>query len=456
MKQKTMINDLTRGPLTRQILLYAAPLALANLLQTLYNLVDLAVVGRVVGSEGLSAVSISGQITFLLYALGIGLGSGCQIFISQQVGSGDTEGVRRTIGTSLSFTVILAVVVTALGLIFKNPVLRLLNTPDEAWTDATEYMFWCCLGIPFTYGYGTLCSVLRGMGDSTRPMYIIAAAAITNMILDLILVWGLGMRAKGAAIATSLAQLVSFLFALIYLYKHRETFGFDFKRESFRIHTRTLKVVVSLAAPLAFMQVAINISMMFVNAWVNVYGVVASAVGGVGSKLNSVCSIVTNSMQTAEATITGQNIAARNTDRVKKSLFVSTGICMIYWAVLSALCLLFPRAVFGIFSSDEAVLAMAGDYMKILIWMYLTFALMAPVLGLISGVGNVRLNFVIALIDGVAARIGLSLLLAGPAGLGLYGYWWGNALAGFVSVIFGWIYFATGRWKTRQLLTANV
>ncbi|MCD8117820.1 MAG: MATE family efflux transporter [Oscillospiraceae bacterium] len=456
MKQKTMINDLTQGPLAKQIFLYAAPLALANLLQTLYNLVDLAVVGQVVGSEGLSAVSIAGQITFLLYALGIGLGSGCQILISQQVGSGDTQGVRRTIGTSLSFTVILAVIVTALGLIFKNPVLRLLNTPSEAWTDATEYMFWCCLGIPFTYGYGTLCAVLRGMGDSTRPMYIIAAAAVTNMILDLVLVWGLGMRAKGAGIATSIAQLASFLFALIYLYKHRETFGFDFKRESFRIHKRTLRVVISLAAPLAFMQIAINISMMFVNAWVNVYGVVASAVSGVGNKLYSLCNIITNSMQTAEATVTGQNIAARKPERVKKSLFVSTGICLAYWVILSALCLLFPQTVFGIFSSDEAVLAMAPDYMFILTWMYLSFALMAPVLGLISGVGNVKLNFVIALADGVVARIGLSLLLAIPMGMGLYGYWWGSALAGFVSVICGWIYFATGRWKNRQLLTAAI
>lgn len=448
----SMINDMTRGPLTRQILLYSAPLVLANILQTLYNLVDMAIVGQVVGRVGLSAVSIAGQITFMLYALGIGLGSGTQILISQQVGAGNLDGVRRTTGTSLSTTVILAVLVTALGLIFKNPLLRALNTPSEAWVDATEYMFWCVLGVPFTYGYGSLCSVLRGMGDSRRPMYIIGIAALTNIALDLILVWGLGMRAKGAAIATSLAQLVSFVFALVYLYRRRDSFGFDFKRESFRIDRPILRTIAGLSAPLAFMSIAINISMMFVNAWVNAYGVVASAVSGVGSKLYSLANIVTQSMQTAEATVTGQNIAARNIDRVKRSMLITTGICLAYWLALSALCLLFPRGVFGLFTADADVLAMAPGYMPILVVMFLSFATMSPALGLINGVGHVRLNFIIALADGVVARIGLSLLLADVLGMGLYGYWWGNALAGFVSTLWGFAYYLSGRWKTRQLL----
>ena len=447
-----MINDMTTGPLGRQILLYSLPLMLANLLQTLYNLVDLAVVGQITDSACVSAVSVAGQITFLLYALGMGLGNGTQILISQQVGAGDRDGLKKTIGTSLTATVILAAVVTVLGLCFKNPLLSLLNTPSEAVKDAREYMFWCCLGIPFTYGYGSLCAVLRGMGDSKRPMYIIAIAAVTNMVLDLLFVWGFGMRAKGAAIATSIAQLMSFLFALVYLVRRKESFGFDFRRESFRVDSRTLSTVVSLSAPLAFMSIAITVSMMFINAWVNVYGVIASAVGGIGSKLYSLANVVTQAMQTAEATFTGQNIAARRIDRVKRSMLVTTGICMGYWLILSLICGLFPRGVFGIFTNDPEVLAMAPHYMTIMIVMYLSFATMAPGLGLVSGVGNVRFNFFISILDGVIARIGLGLLLSGPMGLGLYGYWWGSALAGFVSTIGTWIYFFSGRWESRQLL----
>lgn len=449
---RTMINDMTRGPLAKQIMFYSVPLVFANLLQTLYSLVDLAIVGQVVGSVGLSAVSIAGQITFMLYALGMGLGSGTQIYISQQVGAENAEGIRRTTGTVLTATVILAAFVTVVGLLFKDIGLRILNTPDEAWTDATEYLFWCILGVPFTYGYESLCAVLRGMGDSKRPMYIISIAAVTNIILDLVLVWGLGMRAKGAAIATSLAQLVSFLFALTYLYRHRDSFGFDFRRESFRIHGPTLNTVVSLSVPLAFMSIALNISMMFVNAWVNTYGVIASAVSGIGTKLYSVASIITQSMQTAEATVTGQNIAARKLDRVRQSMRITTVICLAYWAVLTAICLLFPKGVFSLFTADVNVLAMAPDYMLPLVFMFLSFATMSPPLGLINGIGFSRLNLVISLADGVLARIGLSLLLANVFSMGLYGYWWGSSLAGFVSSIAAFAYYFSGRWQTRKVL----
>ena len=449
---RTMINDMTRGPLAKQILFYSAPLVMANILQTLYNLVDLAIVGQVVGSEGVSGVSIAGQITLLLYALGIGFSSGGQSLISQQVGSGDMQGVRRTIGTSLTAHTVLAVVVTILGLVFTAPLLRLLNTPAEAWQDAVDYMFWCCLGIPFIYGYGGLCAILRGMGDSKRPMYIIAISAIANVILDLILVVGLGMRAKGAAIATTVSQVISFLFALVYLYKHKESFGFDFKKESFRMDRRILKVIISLAAPLAFMQIAITVSMMFVNAWVNVYGVVASAVTGIGSKLYSVASVITNAMQTTEATFAGQNIAAKKHDRLKRSMLHSTIFNLFYWFLLAAICALFPEGVFRIFTADADVLAMAPEYMPVFIVMSLAFSLMSPALGFITGIGNAKLNFIIAVADGVVARIGLGLLLANTLGMGLHGYWWGNALATYISVIASWIYYFSGSWKNRQLL----
>ena len=452
MQSDTMVHDLTRGPLTKQIILYSAPLVLANLLQTLYNLVDLAIVGQVVGSVGVSAVSIAGQITFLLYALGIGLGSGTQILISQQVGSGSLDKVKRTIGTSLTATLVLAAAVLALGLMFMHPLLKLLQTPDEAMTDAIQYMFWCCLGIPFTYGYGSLCAVLRGMGDSKRPMYIIAIAAVTNVVLDLWLVWGLGMRAKGAAIATSCAQLLSFLFALVYLYRHRDTFGFDFKLKSFRVDRHILSTICSLSAPLAFMTISINISMMFVNAWVNAYGVVASAVSGIGTKLYGVANIITSAMQTAEATVTGQNIAAKKLDRVRSSMLISFLICMVYWVLLSAICLLFPKAIFGLFDQDPEVLDLAGYYMWVQVVMFLSFCTMTIPIGFINGIGNVKLNFVIAIADGVVARIGLSLLLARVFGMGLYGYWWASSLAGFVSTIWGWLYYFFGNWKDRRLL----
>ena len=451
-ERNTLINNLTEGPLTRQLLMFSLPLILGNLLHTLYNLVDMAIVGQFVGSVGLSAVAVSGQITMLLYCLGIGLASGSQILVAQQVGADDREGVRTTIGTSFTFTILLAIVVTSLGLIFHVPLLRALNTPKEAWTDAVEYMFWCCLGVPFTYLNGGLSSLLRGMGDSKHPTWFVAAAATANIILDLVFVAGLGMRAKGAAIATAIAQLIGAAACIVYLYRNREKLGFDFRWESFRMNRRILSTMLRLAAPLAFQTVAINISMLFVNGWVNVYGVIVSAVNGVGTKLYSLATVVTHAMQSAVATFTGQNIAARRQERVVQTLKASTMCTLIFWLAATMMCLFLPKVIFGLFTQDPDVLDIAPAYMRIQIVMYLTFALMSPPIGFINGIGFVSLNMIIAISDGVIARIGLSLLLAkviqGPEA-----YWWASALAGLVSVICGWLYYKFGRWRTRRLLT---
>lgn len=452
-KEKTLINDLSEGPLTKQLLLFSVPLVLGNMLHTLYNLVDMAIVGQFVGSEGLSAVATAGQLTMLLYCLGIGLGSGGQILVAQQVGAKDRDGVRTTIGTSFTFTILLALAVTALGLVFHQPILRLLNTPAEAWTDAVEYMFWCCLGIPFTYLSGGLSALLRGMGDSKHPTYFVAAAAGANIVLDLLFVAVFHMRAKGAAMATSIAQFIGAAACIGYLYVHRDELGFDFKRESFRMNGRTLGTILRLAAPIAVQTIAINTSMLFVNAWINAYGVVVSAANGVGSKLHSIANVITNAMQSAVATFTGQNVAARRHERVRRVMGVSALCCLAFWVILVLCCLFLPRAIFGLFTAEEAVLDMAPGYMRVQIVMYLGFAAMSTPLGFINGVGHVNLNLIIALADGIVARIGLCLLLSSVLTIGPYAYWWANALAGFVSVIWAWAYYFSGRWKSRKLLT---
>lgn len=448
--RKSLINNLTEGPLTRQLILFSLPLVLGNLLHTLYNLVDMAVVGQFVGSAGLSAVSTAGQITMLLYSLGIGLGCGGQILIAQQVGARDKKGIRVTFGTCFTFTILIALVVTALGIAFNKPMLRLMNTPEEAWTDAVEYMFWCCLGVPFTYLNGGLSALLRGMGDAKHPTWFVAAAAAANVVLDLLLVAVLDMRAAGAAIATSISQLLGCACCIAYLYKNREQLGFDFRRESFRMNPQTLRTILKLSAPLALQVIFINVSMIFINAWINTYGVVASAVNGIGSKLYSFVTIVTNATETAVATFAGQNLAAGNQARVRRCMGVSQLCCLVFAALMALISLTLPREVFSLFTRETAVLDMAPDYMRIQIVMYFSFALMSTPIGFINGLGHVNLNLLIALVDGVVARVGLSLLLAGP--LGLHGYWWGSALAGYVSVVWGWLYYFSGRWKTRKLL----
>jgi putative MATE family efflux protein len=449
--KKTMIRDLTQGNLTSLMIRFSLPFMAANLMNMLYTLVDLAIVGKFVGSIGLSAVSVAGQITMICYAVGSGYGNGSQIYIAQLVGAGRKKELNETIGTVLTFCGLISLVICTLGITLARPLLTLLNTPDEAMSSAIVYLRVCCCGFPFTYIFATFSDMLRGMGDSKRPFVIISVSAVMNIILDFLFIAGFNWGAFGAAFATVLSQVFSCVFAMIYLYRRRESFGFDFKRSSFRIVGERLKIVTKLGAPLIVMTMAINISMMIVTAYVNAYGVTATAVAGVGGKLYSVMNVVTSAVQAATASMVGQNLAAGKQDRATKTVYIGWAICLGFFAIVAACCLLIPRQIFGIFSSDPDVLELAVDYLRIAVWMFLAFALMAPTLGLINGVGFTSLNLVVALLDGVAARIGFSLLFGITLGYGLRGFWIGSALAGYVSVILSAIYFFSMKWKKRKL-----
>lgn len=451
--EKTMIKDLTTGSVGKELLRFSFPFMLSNALQTVYNLVDMVVVGQFVGSTGLSAVSIGGQIVWLLCCIAIGYASGGQIFISQLVGAGDHQGVKRTIGTLFSAIVIFSLLFTAVGIIFHNPLLTLLNTPEEAFSQARDYVVICSAGMFFVYGYNTVSAVLRGMGDSTRPFIFIAISATLNVILDLIFVGPLGMETAGAALATILAQAVSFVISIIYLYIRRESFGFDFKLKSFAIDGRTFKSLSYLGLPLTVQATAINVSMLYVTAGVNSYGLTYSSVFGIGSKLHNIMFIITNSISTASATMFGQNLGAGKYDRVKQVFWFGNLYCMVFFAVVAVVCLLFPTPIFQMFTQDAEVLSLAPPYMISLVVMYFGFATMTAGIALINGIGNGSLSLITALLDGVIVRIGLCMILAGPCGMGVWGYFWGNALAGFVSTIIGDFYYLSGLWKKRKLMT---
>lgn len=452
MQKDNMITDLTQGNLKRQIITFAVPFMLANALQTLYTLVDLIIVGQFVGSVGLSAISISGQITVLIMTVGNGLSNGAQIYISQLVGQKDSEGVSKTIGSTLTTVLLTGIIIGLAGIALAKPILTIINTPEESFKQATEYFMICCIGTVFVFGYNAVCSVLRGMGESKKPMLFIAVASVTNIVLDLLFVAVFKMESAGAAWATIISQAVSFIFALTFLYRRKEAFGFDFKMKSFAIDMKKFKVIIKLGIPLAAMQIFINISMIFCNSYINAYGVAASAVAGVGNKLYSLMGVVTGSFIATVATFVGQNMGAGNYDRIKKTVWYSWGFCTAFFVIVAFFALVFPTQIFRLFTSDAEVLEMAPRYLRISVWLYLSFAWMGPTLGLINGVGFTTLNLIIGILDSVVARIFLSLYLGITLNMGLWGFFWGSALAGFVSVILGAIYFWSGKWKSRSVL----
>ncbi len=438
----------------RQLVLFSLPLMAAYALQAVYNIVDMIVVGQFVGSAGLSAVGIGGQIQNLLMFIGMGFASAAQVMISQQVGSGDYEGIRKTIGTALTLLTVLAVICGGLCMIFCKQLLQLVNTPAESFSEAYAYCMICSAGAFFVYGYNGVCSILRGMGESKLPMYFISIAAVINIVLDLLFVAVFHMGAGGAALATIIAQGISFLLSLITLYRRRESFHFDFRLSSLRPDLLCCKGILKMGLPLSLQSIMISVSMIFVNANINAAGVVASAVDGVGNKLNTVAFSFFNGLTIATATMIGQCFGARKHDRLKKVYWYATAIAMGFFVVFSIACLCAPEAVFRMFTEDPDVIAYAPSYMQIAVVFFLSNATMIAPYALLEGSGAAGLNLFIGILDGVVARLGLGALLGSL--IGVHGYWLGSALAGFVTTLGGSIYYFSGKWKTKKLLMESV
>ena len=416
-KRKTLIKDLTEGSVPRELMLFALPLALSGVLQAVYNMVDMVVVGRCLESAGVSAVSIGGDLMMVLTFVAMGFSNAAQVIISQYVGANHPEKVSKMIGTLFTFLGGCAIAMTVIFLLLRNSILVWVKTPAESWDYTMDYVVTCMIGLVFIYGYNLVSAILRGMGDSRHPFLFIAIASVLNAILDVVFVVSWDMEVFGAALATVIGQAVSFLCALMILYRRRAEFLFDFRPKSFRITRDTLLPLISLGIPMSIQSAAVSISRVYVNSWVNSYGVIASAVSGMGHKLEMFNNTIVHGFTTAGSSMVAQCIGAKKYKRVTEVILT-------------------PEA-----------LDMAVTYVPVAVVSFIGSIIRPSMLSLINGSGNSRLNLAVALLDGVIVRIGLALLLGLCFHLGVYGFWYGNAFAGWVPFFVGTIYYFSGSWK---------
>lgn len=452
MKENVIINDLTTGSVSKSLITFAFPLMLSNLLQTIYNMADMIVVGQFVGKVGLSAVSVGGNLLHLFTFIAIGFSNAGQVLISQYLGAGNKKEVSRTIGTIFTFVLSCAIAVSVICCIFAGQLLAFMNIPAEAYKFGLDYSIICYLGLFFIYGYNLVSAILRGMGDSKHPFMFIATAAATNLVLDLLFIAVFKWAVLGAALATVISQGVSFVWAIIFLYKRREEFWFDFKPASFKIDKGILERLIKLGLPMCLQTAAISFSMLFVNSFINAYGVVASAVTGIGNKLGHITSVITLAFSTSGAAMTGQCLGAGKYERIPKIIGTALTINLIFAFILILATVLFPKVIFGMFNSEEEVLEMAMSFIPCAVMLYLSSALRSPFMALINGSGQAKFNLAVGILDGVISRIGLALLLGITFNWGIKGFWYGSAIAGFVPFLIGGVFFVSGKWKMKKLI----
>ena len=442
-----MIRDLTKGPVVPQLFRFALPLFASNALQAVYNLVDMVIVGNYIGKAGMSAVSIGGDILHLLTFVAMGFSSAGQVIIARSVGAGRRDEIRKTIGTMFSFLLGISLVISVICYALRFHVLRWLNTPSASEVFAMDYMVTCVCGLFFIYGYNIVSAILRGMGDSRRPFLFIAIAALLNTVLDVTFVKYLGMEVFGAALATVIGQAVSFLTALVYLYRRRESFGFDFHPESFRIDGHAFRRLLALGIPMAIQSAAISFSKIVLMSWINLFDVTYSALAGIFNKVNVVSGVISQSFTTAGSTMVGQNLGAREYKRVNRILLTILWVNLALAALGTAVMALYPQTVYAAFTPDTDVLAAAGVLTLPIIINFFGSATRSVSFSLINGSGRAKLNLAVAIIDGIISRMGLAALLGFALKWDCFGFWMGDSLAGLMPLVIGGIFYLSGRWR---------
>lgn len=449
----SLIRDFTKGPLFGPLVSFSAPFMLSNALQVLYTTVDMVIVGQCLGKVGLAAVTNAGRMVDFLTVVCMGLATSGQIYISQLIGQGRRQDLNATIGSLFTFLGLVALGMMALGLVFADAFIGLLNIPVEARPDARAYLVTCTLGLLFSYGYNMVSAVLRGMGDSKRPFLFIAIASVTNLVLDIVFITVFHLGVFGAALATVIGQSLSFFFAIAYLYRRRVDFCFDFRWASFRIDRAIFGAFLKLGIPFAVRFSAINISMMYVLSLVNSVGLNASAVFGAGVKLDDIVTKVTQGIMQATTGMVGQNYGARKFDRIRRIVVYAWVLSFGFYAVYTALLLGNPEGMFRLFNSDPEVLALAPLFAYNIVWQFPGLVLMRGTNGFINGIGNASLALIFGLLDGVVLRIGCSWFLGTYLGMGLRGFILGYAIACYGMGVPALFYFLFCPWEKRKAVT---
>lgn len=440
----------------RQMFFFMLPFMLSNAMQVLYSTIDMIIVGEYVGTAGISAVGQSSQIVNFATMVCLGFSNAGQVLLAQALGAGKKKETNNIIGTLFSLVLILAVALSVIILVLRSVILDVMNIPKESYDMAMQYMIICAAGLVFAAGYNMVSAVLRGMGDSKRPFLFIAIASVVNLVLDLLFTGLLGWGVAGAAYATIIGQAVSFVFSLFYLYKRKESFGFDFERNSFKINRQYAKMMASIGTPMAIQSGCINISMLFVNSMINSVGVVASATFSAGVKIDDIINKISQGIHHAAMPMVSQNIGAERQDRAKRVVYSAWIFSGVWTVVFIALYIFFGKQMFMLFSNDTAVHEMSSTFIKAILWMFPALAMMRGTGALIQGIGNARLSMVLALLDGVILRIGLSWLFGIYFDWGFYGFVLGYGLAPYGFAVPGVIYFLSGMWRRHKVLAKDI
>jgi len=417
-KQK---NDLTEGGIALTVITFAVPFLLANIVQALYGAVDLLVVGRYCGRSAVAAVSTGTQVTQIITSIITGLTLGSTVMVGSYVGQKRPDEVKKTIGASLCLFAVAGVILSALLFVLCSHILTLLQTPQEAFAEAMQYVQTCACGVVFLCGYNAVSAVLRGYGDAKSPLIFVVVAGCMNIVGDVVLVKYFRMGVRGTAIATIFSQGFSMFCAMAYL--NKRDFIFKFRLENLRFHRQKGRELMGIGIPISLQECMVRLSFLYLTSVTNALGVAASSAVGIAGKYDVFAMLPATSIASALASIVAQNYGAKKYDRINRALWVGIlaaapfSLAFFLWAQIS------PESMIGLFSKDRSILEAGVPFFRACSFDYLCVLFVFSMNGYLNGRGKTIFTMISCCFGAVALRMPMISLVCRlmPDNLGMLG-----------------------------------
>ncbi len=396
---------LTEDGVLKTLLRLSLPFLAANIIQALYGAVDLWVIGRYCPPASVAAVSTGTQVTQIITSMVSGLTLGGTILVGRYTGLRDEAGLKKAIGTTLALFSLIALALTAFFLMLTDPILTALKTPAAAFALAGEYVRVCAWGIFFICGYNAISAILRGYGDSARPMLFVGLACLLNIVCDIVFVKYFDLGVRGVALATILAQAVSMFCAVFWL--NRGRFVFRFTPSNIRIDLAKAKELAIVGVPISLQECMVRLSFLYLTAMVNGLGVNASAAVGVASKYDVFAMLPATSVASALAAFTAQNYGAGKPERAKTALWAGLGFafsisaCFFLWAQLS------PASMIGLFATEAEIIEAGIPFFRSCSYDYLAVAFVFCLNGYLNGRGQTGFTMISCCFGALCLRMPL-------------------------------------------------
>ena len=439
-------TDLTEGKVWKVIVRFALPLLVGNLLQQFYNITDSIIVGQFLGKEALAAVSASFFIYYFIISLVIGVGSGTTVVISQLFGAKQYQKVQLAFSSFFIFMLVGGIILSIAGIIFAEPVFRLTNTPEEVIPQAVAY-FRIYIGGTFLFvTFNSIISILRGVGESVRPMLFILITTVLNIAFDLLFIlvfkWGI----EGAARATVISQGIGMCIALAYVNNTHPLLSI--KKQDMLFDWKLFKESLKIGLPTSVQQCAIALGLIALLGIVNSFGTNTLTAYGAAGKIDTIITQAILTLSGALAAFCGQNIGAGRLDRVKKGVQFTMYTNIALGLLTFAAVYLFGNEMMRIFTKDIDVVAIGKEYLLIIGGFFIVHGALNVYNGALRGAGDTLFPMITSLVCLWLIRIPLAYYLS--SWLGRNGIWWAIGISITIGLIVTFVYYKIGFWKRRR------